>query len=86
MIRRLLERRRYMREHRWTHAHLSDYLDKDLSPEERQRVEDHVSICPHCRRVLRTLRRTLESLTQLSAEPRPRVADGVIERLRDERD
>jgi anti-sigma factor RsiW len=86
MIRRLLERRRYMREHRWTHAHLSDYLDDDLTTRERQRVEDHVGICPHCRRVLRTLRRTLESLTQLSAEPRPRVADGVIERLRDERD
>jgi anti-sigma factor RsiW len=85
MIRRLLERRRYMREHRWTHAHLSDYLDKDLSPGERRRVEDHVSICPHCRRVLRTLRRTLESLMELSAEPRPSVADGVIERLRRER-
>jgi anti-sigma factor RsiW len=85
MIRRLLERRRYMREHRWTHAHLSDYLDDDLSPDERERIEDHVSVCPHCRRVLRTLRRTLESLMQLPTEPRPSVADGVIERLRRER-
>jgi anti-sigma factor RsiW len=84
MIRRLLKRRRYMREHRWTHAHLSDYLDDDLTQPERRRVEDHVGICPHCRRVLRTLRRTLESLAELSAEPRPRVADGVIERLRGE--
>jgi anti-sigma factor RsiW len=84
MIRRLLQRRRYMREHKWTHAHLSDYLDEDLSPEERERVEDHVGVCPHCRRVLRTLRRTLESLMDLSAEPHPRVADGVIERLRRE--
>jgi anti-sigma factor RsiW len=84
MIRRLLQRRRYMREHRWTHAHLSDYLDDDLSPEERERIEDHVSICPHCRRVLRTLRRTLESLMELPAGPRPSVADGVIERLRRE--
>jgi anti-sigma factor RsiW len=84
MIRRLLERRRYMREHAWTHAHLSDYLDDDLSPAERERLEEHVGICPHCRRVLRTLRRTLESLMQLPPEPRPRVADGVIERLRGE--
>lgn len=84
MIRRLLERRRYMREHRWTHAHLSDYLDQDLSPSERERVEEHVSICPHCRRVMRTLRRTLESLMDLPAEPRPGLADGVIERLRGE--
>ena len=84
MIRRLLERRRYMREHNWTHAHLSDYLDQDLTDEERERVEDHVSMCPHCRRVLRTLRRTLESLMELPVEPRPSMADGVIERLRDE--
>lgn len=84
MIRRLLERRRYMREHTWTHAHLSDYLDEDLSPRERERVEQHVGVCPHCRRVLRTLRRTLESLMELPVEPRPSVADGVIERLRDE--
>jgi anti-sigma factor RsiW len=84
MIRRLLARRRYMREHRWTHAHLSEYLDHDLSPSERERVEEHVSICPHCRRVLRTLRRTLESLMGLPGEQRPGLADGVIERLRGE--
>ena len=84
MIRRLRERRRYMREHRWTHAHLSDYLNEDLSSDERGRVEDHVSICPHCRRVLRTLRRTLESLIDLRGEGRPGLADGVIERLRRE--
>ncbi|MBA3262460.1 MAG: zf-HC2 domain-containing protein [Thermoleophilaceae bacterium] len=84
MIRRLLEHRRYMREHRWTHAHLSAYLDQDLSPLERERVEDHVGICPHCRRVLRTLRRTLKSLMELPVEPRPSVADGVLERLRRE--
>lgn len=84
MIRRLLDRRRYMREHKWTHAHLSEYLDQELSDSERERLEDHVSICPHCRRVLRTLRRTLESLMGLPREPRPGLADGVIDRLRGE--
>jgi anti-sigma factor RsiW len=84
MIRRLLERRRYMREHRWTHAHLSEYLDEELAPDQRKRVEAHVGICPHCRRVLRTLRRTLESLMDLPPEPHPSVAEGVIERLRRE--
>lgn len=84
MIRRLLQRSRFMREHKWTHAHLSDYLDDDLSPAERDRLEEHVGMCPQCRRVLRTLRRTLESLMELPLERRPSVADGVIERLRDE--
>jgi anti-sigma factor RsiW len=84
MIRRLLQRRRFMREHDWTHARLSDYLDQDLSDEERERIEDHLSMCPHCRRVLRTLRRTLEGLMGLPGEPRPGLADGVIDRLRGE--
>jgi len=85
VIRRLLFRRRFMREHVWTHAHLSDYLDADLAEGERWRVEDHVGGCPQCRRVLATLRRTLEGLRLLGAEPQPQVADAVIDRLREER-
>jgi anti-sigma factor RsiW len=84
MIRRFLERRRYMREHRWTHAHLSEYLDRQLSSDERERVEAHVGVCPHCTRVLATLRRMLEGLHVLGAQPQTGVADGVIERLRGE--
>jgi anti-sigma factor RsiW len=84
MIRRYLQRRRFMREHGWTHAHLSEYIDEELTPEERQRLEEHVSMCPQCRRVLATLRRTVESLMGLGEEPRPGVADGVIQRLRSE--
>jgi anti-sigma factor RsiW len=83
MIRRLLERMRFMREHRWTHAHLSEYLDRELADDERARVEDHVGLCPQCRRVLATLRRTLERLRDLPGKPQPEVAEGVIERLRD---
>ncbi len=84
MIRRLLARRRFMREHDWTHAHLSEYLDGELARDEQRRVEEHVGMCPQCWRVLRTLRRTVEDLMRLPADPRPGVADGVIERLRGE--
>jgi anti-sigma factor RsiW len=84
MIRRFLAHRRYMREHRWTHAHLSEYLDEALAPEHAARVEEHVGVCPHCRRVLATLRRTLEGLRSLQAKAEPSVADGVIDRLREE--
>jgi anti-sigma factor RsiW len=84
MIRRLLQRRRFMREHEWTHARLSEYIDEELSPEERRRVEEHVGVCPQCRRVLATLRRTVESLMGLGEERRPGVAEGIIERLRSE--
>jgi anti-sigma factor RsiW len=84
MIRRFLEHRRYMREHRWTHSHLSAYLDSELADDERARVEDHVGICPHCRRVLATLRHTIERLRDLPSGPQPEVAEGIIERLRGE--
>jgi Putative zinc-finger len=85
MIRKLLRRRRFMREHRWTHAHLSHYLDGELSSPERHRVEEHVGMCPECRRVLATLRRTLEALMGLgAAEGRPGLADGIIKRLREQ--
>ncbi len=84
MIRRFLQRRRFMREHDWTHAHLSEYIDEELTAEERRRLEEHVSMCPQCRRVLATLRRTVESLMGLGDERRPGVAEGVIQRLRSE--
>ena len=84
MIRRLLDRWRFMREHRWTHAQLSDYLDRDLDRAERERVEEHVGLCPQCRRVLATLRRTLRGLRELGAPRRADLADGIIERLRDQ--
>jgi len=84
VIRRLLGQIRYMREHRWTHAHLSEYLDRELEADEVARVEAHVGICPHCRRVLATLKRTLESLRTLPAASRPDLADSVIDRLRGE--
>ena len=84
MIRRLLERRRFMRDHRWTHEHLSAYLDGDLEASGRSRVDEHVGLCPQCSRVLATLRRTLEGLHLLRAPAHPGVADSVIDRLRDE--
>ena len=84
MIRRLLAKRRFMRDHRWTQAHLSDYLDGDLQSGERQRVEEHVHWCPECRRVLESLRRTLKGLMDLRTTRDESIAPGVIDRLRRE--
>lgn len=84
MIRGLLHRRRFMREHRWTDVHLSAYLDDDLAPGERQRVEVHVGLCPECRRVLQTLRKTVEGLMALRTPAPADLAPGIIERLREE--
>ena len=84
MIRRLLAKRRFMRDHRFTAAHLSDYLDGDLQSSERKRVEDHVHWCPECRRMLESLRRTLGGLMELGATQGESIAPGVVDRLRRE--
>jgi anti-sigma factor RsiW len=74
----------FLRDHRWTQRHLSDYIDGDLDPRERDRVERHVGMCPQCRRLLETLKRTVAGLMGLRDAPTGDVADGVIERLRAE--
>lgn len=84
MIRRLLARRRFARDHRFTGARVSGYLDGELRPDERARLEEHLHWCPECRRMLATLRRVLHGLTELREPLRPSVAQGVIERLRRE--
>ena len=74
----------FMLEHQWTDARLSRYLDGELSDRQRLRVERHAGRCPQCRRVVATLRRTLEGLAGLRQLGGHDIADGVISRLRRE--
>jgi predicted anti-sigma-YlaC factor YlaD len=39
---------------------LDSYCDGDLSPEQRGRFEQHLSICPDCVKYLNSYRRTIE--------------------------
>jgi anti-sigma factor RsiW len=75
---------RFRWEHRWTHQRLSEYLDGELDRGERERVERHVGMCPECRRVLATLKRTLAGLMGLREDRATDIADSVIGRLRAE--
>ena len=84
MIRSFWQRRRFMREHSFTHAHLSDYLDGELRANDRERVETHVGLCPDCHRVLAGLRKTLGALVSMRDSADTDVAPRVIARLRSE--
>ena len=85
MIRDMFRRRRFMREHDWTNAHLNDYVDGDLASHELHRVEEHVGLCPECRRVLAALKRTMEGLMSLRRPPAPAgLTPDIIDRLRRE--
>lgn len=80
---------RFPRDHRFTMEQASAYLDGELDPAGRERVEHHAHRCPKCHELLRSLRRTVRALRGLDGGPGPedeaRIADAVIARLRDER-
>lgn len=82
MIRKWWSMRAFMREHTWTHAHLSEYVDGELPPDEAARIERHTSLCPQCTKVLVTLRQTLRNLRDLRGEAPEGLADGIVGRLR----
>lgn len=57
---------------------LSDYLDRELTPDLVQRLEEHLSLCEDCRLVVDTCRKTIE--VYCNTEPLP-LPNDVRERL-----
>ena len=62
-----LARIRFRRDHRWAPDRMSDYLDGDLPPSRRPRMERHVGECAECRRLLADLGRIVNALHRLPA-------------------
>jgi predicted anti-sigma-YlaC factor YlaD len=50
---------------------ITDYDEGRLTPEERRRFEEHVSICPPCRSFLTQMRTTAELVGELREEDVP---------------
>ena len=70
-----------MTEHQWTDR-LSEYVDDELTPEERADLEAHMVSCPECAATLDELRAVVERAGSLM--PRPPAADlwpGIEPRL-----
>jgi anti-sigma factor RsiW len=63
----LLDRERFRRDHRWAPGRMSDYLDGELAPAQRARMEHHLGECAGCRRLLAGLRQTVAALHRLAA-------------------
>jgi anti-sigma factor RsiW len=70
---------------RWAKGHMSDYLDGELPPSRRSRMEQHVAQCRKCHRVLAALRRMLGALHRLpppiGGADAPQIAASVRRRL-----
>lgn len=61
---------------------LSDYLDGDLSMEERVRVEDHLRGCDRCERFGGQMASIVGSLRETLREPDP-LEEAVAQRLQE---
>jgi hypothetical protein len=71
-----------MTSHEWCTARLSDYLDDELSSEERAAVDAHVAGCAECGRTIEDLREVVATAAALSPlAPRADLWDGIAERL-----
>jgi anti-sigma factor RsiW len=80
----LITSAQFRRDHQWTPAHLSDFVDGDVSASGRSRLERHVDKCPDCYRALVTLQRMLDRLQRLPpphAVETPDIAAAVRRRL-----
>lgn len=74
----------FSRDHRFTRARASAFLDGDLDPKGRERVQAHMHICPPCARFVATLRDTVAALNALHRSETPNVVDGILARLHQE--
>jgi hypothetical protein len=59
-------------EHQWVEESLSAYLDGELTPAEKSRVEEHLQECQACAQNLATLRQTVSLLKELPEKRAPR--------------
>lgn len=83
-LRRLRSAIAHNLDHLWAPSHMDDYLDDELSHEQRRRMEHHVDECPQCSQALAALRTLLGGLTGLRRRAPQTLVETVIERLRAE--
>jgi anti-sigma factor RsiW len=63
---------------------ITDYTEGRLTPAERRRFEEHISICPPCRSFLDQMRKTVEQVGELREEDvPPTMEQHLLEAFRD---
>ena len=68
--------------HAWSQEHLSHYVEGDLSPGARRRLELHAQECPDCSLGIRAVRALLRLLHSSEARSEARAPAGIFDRVR----
>jgi anti-sigma factor RsiW len=76
-MKRIPHRLRFLRDHRWVPPHASGYLDAELGPHARRRLEGHTADCPECRELLRSLGALIGALGTIRGDEALPVAGAV---------
>jgi anti-sigma factor RsiW len=77
-----LARIRFARDHRWSQAHMSEYVDAELSARDSERIERHTRECSACRELLTSLQQMISTLATFPGRPAESVAGSVLAGVR----
>ena len=79
----LLRRRRQPLVCKQAVALMTEYLENDLSPRDRERFEQHLAGCPHCTEYLAQMRATIAAAGQVEPEDLdPEALDDLVDLFR----
>jgi anti-sigma factor RsiW len=69
-------------DHRWSQQHLSHYVEGDLSPRARRRLDRHARDCVECGPGLRAIRALVYSIQGLDGLAGVRAPATIFDRVR----
>ena len=69
-------------EHRWSQQHLSHYVEGDLRPRARRRLDLHARDCVDCGRGIRAMRALVYSVQALDGLAGVRAPASIFDRVR----
>ena len=69
-------------DHQWSQRHLSHYVEGDLRPRARRRLERHARGCVDCGRGIRAMRALVYAAQRLDGPARVRAPATIFDRAR----
>jgi anti-sigma factor RsiW len=69
-------------DHEWSQQHLSHYVDGELRPRARRRLEGHALGCADCGRGIRAMRALVHALQGMDGPIGARAPSTIFDRIR----